>query len=163
MRMKPDIGTPTSGKQQMCQGFSSARNRQGIPTMQAEQILAAFTPEDTVSLGRVDTSRSNLLEAGAVFGSNGFRPILSTERFESKIFRLIDLILFQDVFSFFLGGDYPLVNVYMTMENHHFDEDINYFYGHFQQLFLYGSFFFNTLLCPMENPMKSPQDPIRPL
>ena len=38
----------------------AARNRQGIPTMQAEQILPAFTPDDTVSLGRVETSNSNL-------------------------------------------------------------------------------------------------------
>ena len=46
----------------------SARNRQGIPTVQAEQILPAFTPDDTISLGRVDTNGSNLADfAGAVF------------------------------------------------------------------------------------------------
>ena len=28
-------------------------------------------------------------------------------------------------------GIYPLVNVYITMENHHFNGKIHYFYGHF--------------------------------
>ena len=53
----------------MLRNRRSARNRQGIPTVQAEQILPAFTPDDTVSLGRVETNGSNLADvAGAVFG-----------------------------------------------------------------------------------------------
>jgi len=47
-----------TGSTTTAQLLLSARNRQGIPTVQAEQILPAFTPDDTISLGRVDTNGS---------------------------------------------------------------------------------------------------------
>ena len=36
-----------------------------------------------------------------------------------------------------LNGIYPLVNIQRTLENHHaINGQINYFYGHFQKLFV---------------------------
>lgn len=49
-----------TGSTTTAQLLLSARNRQGIPAMQAEQILPAFTPDDTVSLGKVETSVSHI-------------------------------------------------------------------------------------------------------